>query len=206
MNKKISSPTLRRLPVYYRIICEHLEKGQDYIRSGEIAKRLEIDETQVRKDIAAVNYSGKPKIGFNIKDFKTHLEDFLGLKNSKKAFLVGVGNLGLALAKYNGFEKYGLDIVALFDNDPHKVGLKIGTKEVFHISEFDAKAKEMDINIAILAIPGEQAQKMADLIIDSGIKAIWNFAPANIEVPREITVANQDLAADFVILSMNLDS
>ncbi|HSA05559.1 MAG TPA: redox-sensing transcriptional repressor Rex [Candidatus Gastranaerophilales bacterium] len=205
MKKKLSGPTLRRLPRYYRIVCEHFERGEEYIRSVEIARRLDVDETQVRKDIAAINYSGKPKIGFNTKEFKAHLESFLDLSNAKKAFLIGAGSLGLALAKYTGFNKYGLDIIALFDVDPHKIGLKIAEKEIFHISEFTEKVCEQDIKIVIIAIPGEEAQKMATLAVNSGIKAIWNFAPINIEVPKEIIVANQDIAADFVILSMKID-
>ncbi len=205
MQKKLSAPTLRRLPRYYRIICEYFDRGEKYIRSCEIAHKLDVDETQVRKDIAAINYSGKPKIGFNTGEFKTHLEKFLNLTEAKKAFLIGVGNLGLALAKYNGFSNYGLDIVALFDNDPQKIGLKIGDKEVFHVCQLPEKIRQEAIKIVVLAIPGEQAQKMTDLAIKCGIKAIWNFAPTNIEVPKEVIVSNQDLAADFVVLSMKLN-
>jgi len=204
MKKKLSTPTLRRLPAYYRIVCEHLELGKEYIRSSEIAGRLGVDETQVRKDIAAINCSGKPKIGFNAKELKTHLESFLDVSNTKKAFLIGVGNLGIALAKYRGFDDYGLNIAALFDNDPQKIGLKIADKEVFHISEFAQKAREYDIKMVILAIPGKEAQKMANIVVESGIKAIWNFTPVSIDAPKEVIVANQDLAADFVILSMQL--
>ncbi len=205
MRKKISVPTLRRLPRYYRIVCEHLERGGEYIRSSEIAFKLDVDETQVRKDISAINYSGKPKIGFNAREFKAHLEKFLNLTKAKKALLIGVGNLGLALAKYNGFKKYGLDIVALFDIDPQKIGLKVGDKEVYHVSRLREKASEMGIKVAILAIPEEQAQKMADMAVAGGVKAIWNFAPTFIEVPDGIIVSNQDLAADFVVLSMKLN-
>lgn len=204
MQKNLSAPTLRRLPRYYRIVCEYYERGKEYIRSCEIARKLDVDETQVRKDIAAISYSGKPKIGFNIEEFKFHLENFLDLSRPKKAFLIGVGNLGLALAKYKGFNNYGLDIVALFDTDPQKIGLKVGEKEVFHVSQITGKAKQDDIKIVVLAIPGEEAQKMADLAIKAGVKAIWNFAPVDIEVPGGIIVSNQDLAADFVVLSMKL--
>jgi len=202
--KKLSAPTLRRLPTYYRIVCEHLENDKEYIRSGEIAVRLGVDETQVRKDIAAINYSGKPKIGFNTRELKTHLEEFLDLSNTKKAFLIGVGNLGIALSKYRGFGTYGLEVAALFDNDPQKIGMKIADKEVFHISEFAQKAQDYGVKMAILAIPSKEAQKMANMAVESGIRAIWNFTPVNIETPQEVIVANQDLAADFVILSMQM--
>ena len=204
MNKKLPLPVIRRLPKYYSIVCEYKKEGKEYIKSLEIAKKLDIDETQVRKDFALINHSGKPKVGFNVFDLKNHLENFLDLNNIKDSFLIGTGNLGLAIAKYSGFEKYGLSITALFDNDPHKVGLNVGNKEVFHISKFSELAQKRQVKIIILAVPAQEAQKMADIAVESGVKAIWNFAPVNIDVPKDILVINQDLAADFVVLSLQL--
>ena len=204
MNKKLPLPVIRRLPKYYSIVCEYKKEGKEYIKSLEIAKKLDIDETQVRKDFALINHSGKPKVGFNVFDLKNHLENFLDLNNIKDSFLIGTGNLGLAIAKYSGFEKYGLSITALFDNDPHKVGLNVGNKEVFHISKFSELAQKRQVKIIILAVPAQEAQKMADIAVESGVKAIWNFAPVNIDVPKDILVINQDLSADFVVLSLQL--
>lgn len=205
MSKKIPLPVLKRLPKYYSIVCEYENKGYDYIKSVEIAKKLYIDETQVRKDFALINHSGKPKVGFNVYDLKNHLENYLDIKNLKDSFLIGTGNLGLAISKYSGFEKYGLSLTALFDNDPHKVGLKVGDKEVFHISKFADLAQRMQVKIIILAVPVSEAQKMANIAIKAGVKAIWNFAPINLEVPKDVLVTNQDLAADFVVLSLQLN-
>ncbi len=205
MKKTLSIPTLRRLPRYYRIICERFDEGKEYIRSSEIACKLDINETQVRKDISVIDYSGKPKIGFNIRELKAHLENFLDLSSVKNSFLIGVGNLGQALARYNGFKKYGLDITAIFDNDPAKVGLNIEGKEVFHINQLAKKIQDENVKILILAIPGDNAQKIVNLAVDNGIRAIWNFAPVNIEVPKHVVVANQDLAVDFITLSLKLD-
>src|SRR3989339_38709 len=195
MSKKLPEPTLKRLPNYYNIICQALESGEKYISSAKIANLLDIDDTQVRKDIAATGYVGKPKVGFDIKEFKAHLEDFLGFNHTKEAFLIGAGNLGIALAKYEGFKKYGLNILALFDTDPHKIGLKIGKKEVFTLTKLPDLARRMNIQIAILAVPSEFAQDVTDFLVQSGIKAIWNFAPANLIVPEGILISNQDLAA-----------
>lgn len=206
MNKKLPLPVLKRLPRYYSIVCEYKKEGKTYIKSPEIAKKLDIDETQVRKDFALINHSGKPKVGFNVSDLKKHLENFLDLKNIKDSFLIGTGNLGLAIAKYSGFEKYGLNITALFDNDPHKVGIKIGNKEVFHVSKLPDLVEERRVKILILAVPAGEAQKMADIAIKSGVKAIWNFAPINIDVPRDVLVINQDLAADFMVLSLQFNN
>jgi len=204
MNKKLPLPVLKRLPKYYSIVCDYEKEGKIYIKSPEIAKKFDIDETQVRKDFALINHSGKPKVGFNVSDLKNHLENFLDLKNMKDSFLIGTGNLGLAIAKYNGFEKYGLSITSLFDNDPHKVGLKIGGKEVFHISKFPDLAERMGVKIIILAVPSTEAQKMANIAVKSGVKAIWNFAPITIDVPKDVLVINQDLASDFIVLSLQL--
>ena len=204
MNKKIPLPSLKRLPKYYSIVCEYYKQGKEYIKSLEIAKKLDIDETQVRKDIALLNYAGKPKVGFNTYELKKQLEDFLDLNNIKDSFLIGTGNLGLAIAKYNGFEKYGLNITALFDTDPHKIGLKVGEKEIFHVSKFPDLAQRMQVKIIIIAVPREEAQKMADAAIKAGVKAIWNFAPVNLDVPKDVLVVNQDLAADYMVLWLQL--
>lgn len=204
MNKQISTPALKRLPNYYYILCQAIESGEKYISSATIAKLLDIDDTQVRKDIAATGYVGKPKVGFDIKDFKTHLENFLGLNNTKEAFLIGAGNLGIAFAKYEGFEKYGLRIRALFDEDIHKIGTKVGNKEIFHISKLPDLVKRMNVSIAILTVPAPKAQEVTDFLIDAGIKAIWNFAPAHLQVPEGVIISNQDLASSFLTLSLML--
>ena len=205
MKKKIPLPVLKRLPRYYSIVCEYEKEGIVYIKSLEIAKKLYINETQVRKDFALINHSGKPKVGFNVTDLKNHLENFLDIKNIKDSFLVGIGNLGLAISKYSGFEKYGLSLTALFDNDPHKVGLKVGDKEVYHISKFADLAQRMQVKIIILAVPVSEAQKTANIAVKSGVKAIWNFAPVNLDVPKDVLVINQDLASDFIALSLQLN-
>ncbi|EKE04166.1 MAG: hypothetical protein ACD_20C00099G0011 [uncultured bacterium] len=201
MSKKLPAPTLKRLPNYYNIICQSLESGEKYISSATIAQLLDIDDTQVRKDIAATGYVGKPKVGFDIKEFKAHLEEFLGFNNTKKAFLIGAGNLGIALAKYEGFKKYGLDILALFDTDPHKIALRLGNKEVFSLSKLPEMVKEMNVQMAILTVPSEMAQEVTDFLVKSGINSIWNFAPTSLKVPEHVLVSSQDLAASFVVFS-----
>jgi redox-sensing transcriptional repressor len=204
-NKQIPVPTLRRLPNYYNIICEALNDGQKFISSAKIANALAIDDTQVRKDIATTGYVGKPKIGFDVKDFKEHLENFLGFKTFKPAFLIGAGNLGIALAKYDGFKKYGLEIVGIFDTDPQKISLKISNKEVYPIAMLPELIKKQNVRMAILCIPQEYAQSTTDFIVEAGIKAIWNFAPATLKVPEGIHICNQDLAASFIALSLMLE-
>jgi len=202
MRKQISIPTLRRLPNYYYILCHAKVSGKKYISSAAIAKLLDINDTQVRKDIAATGYVGKPKVGFNIKEFIIHLENFLGLNDAKEAFLIGAGNLGSAFARYEGFKKFGLNITALFDEDINKIGTKVGTKKILDISELPDLAKKRNVQIAILAVPASKAQNVTDFLIEAGIKAIWNFAPTNLVVPDGILISNQDLASSFITFSL----
>lgn len=203
--KQIPIPTLRRLPNYYNILCSMLVENQKFVSSAKIALSLDIDDTQVRKDISATGYVGKPKVGFDVKELKEHLELFLGFKNLKPAFLIGAGNLGIALAKYDGFKKYGLHIAAIFDSNPDKIGIKISNKDVYSMSLLPQMIKEHNVKMAILTIPGEYAQDVTNFIVDAGIKAIWNFAPATLKVPEGIHICNQDLAASFITLSLMLE-
>jgi redox-sensing transcriptional repressor len=175
--------------------------GFKYVSSAVIARQLGIDDTLVRKDIAATGYMGKPKVGFNTTEFKEHLEIFLGMKENKEALLIGAGNLGVALAKYRGFKKYGLDIVAIFDQDPKKIGMKISDKEIQPAHKIESVLKKKNIKMAILAIPGESIQELADILTKNGIKAIWNFTGVHLKVPEDIFVWNEDLAASFITLS-----
>ncbi len=199
--EQVPLTTLRRLPYYYNIFCDMEEKGFKYISSAYIAKQLGIDDTLVRKDIASTGYMGKPKVGFNTKEFKEHLEHYLGMKENKEAVLIGAGNLGVALAKYGGFKRYGLNIVHIFDQDTEKIGSKIANKEVLSVHRLESKLKKRNIKIAILAIPGDNTQEIADILTKNGVKAIWNFAATHLQVPDDVFVWNEDLAASFVILS-----
>lgn len=197
-DKKLNIPTLKRLPLYHNIAIRALENGESHISSAFMAEKLDIDPTQVRKDIAAIGYVGKPKVGFDTKEFSLHLEKFLGFSKDRKIILIGAGNLGIALAKYNGFGQYGLKIKAVFDKDNAKIGTKIAGKEVISMEKLGEYIKEHDIKIAIITTPEQYAQSVADEVVSHGIKAIWNFAPVNLNLPKEVLCSNQDLAASFI--------
>lgn len=186
------------MPLYYNITIKALEQGERYISSAFIAEKLDIDATQVRKDIAAIGYNGKPKIGFDTKEFSLHLENFLEFSKERKIILIGAGNLGIALAKYNGFDQYGLKIQAIFDKDPNKIGKKIADKNIISMAKIDDYIKKNDIKIAIITTTEQEAQNVAEEVISHGVKAIWNFAPINLNLPKEIICLNQDLAASFI--------
>jgi redox-sensing transcriptional repressor len=135
-----------------------------------------------------------------VAELKLKLEEVLGLKNVNEAVLVGIGRLGRAIVDYPGFERYGLNIVALFDNDPGIIGSNVNGREVFAVKELNHIVKRLNIKVGIISVPAPWAQSIADTLVKSGVRAIWNFAPAAIYVPDEVVVRNEDLAAGLATL------
>jgi redox-sensing transcriptional repressor len=202
MKKKIPNPTLKRLPVYYNIFCSADDEGRKTISSAEIADFIGVDHTQVRKDMAAIEFAGKPKVGFDVASFISYFNKIMKLRRKKKAVIVGAGNLGIAIARYDGFKKYGLEVCGVFDSDPYKIGLKVKTKEISSISALPEFIKTAGVQVAILTVPAPFAQEVVDTLIESGIKSIWNFAPVSLKVSDDVILWNQDLAASFLTLSI----
>ncbi len=198
MNKKISNTVINRLTLYHCILTEYLDNEIEFISSPQIAALLKIDDSQVRKDINLLNNVGKCRVGYDVKELKESIEKTLGFEKPKDAFIIGAGNLGSALAKYDKFINYGLNVVALFDNDALKLDNSINYKQVYHISQLPEVAKELDVNIAILTVPRRFAQKTADFLIESGIKYIWNFTPTVLSVPDNVQVCNENLMSNFL--------
>lgn len=201
----ISIQALWRLPYYLNFIKSLDENKFSSISAPVIAKALNLNEVQVRKDLAAVSSSGgKPKTGFNINELIRDLEEFLGYNNVDEAVLVGVGHLGKALLSYQGFENYGLKIVVGFDVNNDVVGTSVAGKQILSLDKMKDLCWRMGINIGIITVPAEQAQQVCDLLIEAGIRAIWNFAPVHLHVPDYIMLQNENLAASLAILSKNL--
>jgi redox-sensing transcriptional repressor len=192
--------TLKRLPHYYRFICDCLDKDLKYISSEEIAKAVQVNAVQIRRDMMLFDASGIPGVGYSVLELKSKLEEILGLKNVNEAVLIGVGRLGRAIIDYPGFERYGLNIVAIFDADPVVIGAKINGREVFPVQDLSHIIKRLHIKVGIITVPVEWAQSVADTMVKSGVKAIWNFAPVTIDVPGEVVVRNEDLAAGLATL------
>ncbi len=200
----ISGASLRRLPQYMKLLVRLDENGQRYVTSAELARHLKLDETLVRKDLSVTRFTGKPRVGFDVRALLTHLEQFLGLHNSKVAFIVGAGRLGQALSNYHGFDKYGLRIVALFDTDPEKIGKMVGDLEIMPLWKAPALARRLNVRIAILTVPANVAQAVADLLADSGMLAFWNFSGHPLNMQEPIIVHNEDLAESLAVLSHRL--
>lgn len=202
---KVPEPTLRRLPWYLSNIKLMKEKGEQYVSSTQISKEINIDASQIAKDLSYVNISGRTRVGYNIDALIEVLESFLGFTNMHKAFLFGVGSLGGALLRDSGLRHFGLEIVAAFDVNPELVGKDLGGIPIFHSDDFEAKMKEYDVNIGVLIVPINIAQEITNKMVDGGIKAVWNFTPFRIRVPENIVVQNTSLYAHLAVMFNRLN-
>lgn len=202
---KVPEPTLRRLPWYLSNVKLLKQKGEQYVSSTQISKEINIDASQIAKDLSYVNISGRTRVGYDIDALIDVLEDFLGFTNIHRAFLFGVGSLGGALLGDSGLSHFGLEIVAAFDVNPQKVGTSINGIPIFHSDDFLRKMKEYDVNIGVLTVPIEIAQKITDTMVDGGIKAVWNFTPFRIRVPENIVVQNTSLYAHLAVMFNRLN-
>ena len=203
---KVPEPTLRRLPWYLAFVKLMKGKGEAFISSTQIAKEINVDPSQVAKDLSFVNISGKTRVGYDINALVDVLEDFLGFTSQHKAFLFGVGSLGASLLHDTGLSQYGLVIVAGFDVREDLDGNMINGIPVFHMDDFPAKQKEYGATIGVITVPVEKAQEVTDLIIEGGIKALWNFTPFRIRVPEHIVVQNTSMYAHLAVMFNRLNS
>lgn len=197
---KVPKFTLKRLPLYYRCLRVCLDRKQEYVSSEQIAKAAQVNAVQVRKDLTLFGAMGTPGVGYQVLELKSKLEAILGLNTINEAVLIGVGRLGRAIIDYPGFERYGLNIIALFDANPDLVGTSVGGRPVFAIQELLHVIRSLHIKVAIITVPAEWAQSIANVVVEAGVKAIWNFAPAILEVPSDVVVRNEDLAAGLATL------
>jgi len=202
--KQVPEPVLRRLPRYLQILHRMKEDGIREVSSTKIADELSLDPTQVRKDIEFTGIVGRPKTGFLIPELIQAIESFLNWDNINDAFLAGAGSLGTALMGYPNFKSYGLNIVAAFDNNPGKTDGLIRDIPVIHIDKLTDLAQRMHIHIGIITVPAPQANAVAAMMVEGGIKAIWNFAPVQLRVPEDIIVENVLLHAGLSVLKRKL--
>jgi redox-sensing transcriptional repressor len=195
LKKKVvlSSLSLFRLTVCYQIAVKSGEDGLENISSAYLAKLLKVDETLIRKDMSIVGIKGKPKVGYPTGKIISVLEETIGISRYTDGILIGCGSLGSALLRYPGFAKYGLRIMAAFDIDHTKVGRRIGDYPVLPMEKCKSIIETFKVQVAILAVPAEATQEIADWMVGKGIKAIWNFAPVILKVPQNVVVRNENL-------------
>jgi redox-sensing transcriptional repressor len=178
--------------------------GRPVVSCSHMGRDLQLDPTQVRKDLATTGAVGRPKIGFEVDPLVRRIGDLLGFNKVKDAFLVGAGGLGGALLGYQRFNRYGLNIVAAFDNDPAKIGRPVADKPVYPLDKLSDLARRLKIQLGILTVPAAAAQEAADRLVAGGVRAIWNFAPVALDLPADVIVQNEDLFESLAVLSNRL--
>jgi redox-sensing transcriptional repressor len=202
---QVSELTTNRLSVYLRSLNELEAAGVKTISSQSLAERFHLNAAQIRKDLAYFGEFGVRGVGYYVRDLKRHLRQILGLDRKLRVAIVGAGNLGLALADYPGFKQEGFEIAALFDNQSTKVGQKSrGGVPIFDIHDLKKHARKDGISIAVLAVPASSAQRVVDLVVAAGIKAVLNFSPGALELPPDVKMNSVDLTVALESLSFHL--
>ena len=206
--KNIPSVTINRLSIYHRCLeklIENIDKRKPkYISSSEIAEMTGINSAQIRKDLAYFGEFGKRGIGYPVIDLGKELKKILGLDKKWSVIIAGAGNLGKALIKYKGFQKRGFIIKGIFDNNPLKIGKRLGHIFIYNIKEIEKFIQTENISIGIIVVPADSAQEVVDKMVAGGIKAILNFAPIHIVLPPEIKIHNVDLSIEYELLTYYL--
>jgi redox-sensing transcriptional repressor len=199
--KSIPLPTIRRYPIYLRAIQTKIAGGELYVSSAVLAEELGFDPVLSRKDLAMAGIPGKPRRGYPACELYEAINRALGWDSPIEAALVGVGSLGSALLGYSGFEEQNLLISAAFDTNPEIIGKRVHGVKVRSFDDFAPLVRKLNLSIGIITVPSSKAQECANHLIQAGIKAIWNFAPIQLSVPKGITVQNVDLAQSLAVLS-----
>ncbi len=202
-------PAVRRLSLYLRELEGLLHRGGETISSKQLGEALGLTDAQVRKDLAYFGQFGHPGIGYRVDELISRLRCILGTDRTWNVLVVGAGHLGSALLSYRGFSKKGFQVVAVFDNDPEKIGTRIGVLgglEILPLEQISAIVVERDIQIGILAVPAAVAQATANALVTAGIKGILNFAPASLNVPEKVALATVDLAVHLEQLAFRISA
>ena len=198
-------PTIRRLPLYLSFLKSRKNKEKKFISAPEIAKELFIDPSQITKDFSHIDITGKTKIGYDSASLIIVIERFLGYHISRKAFMVGIGNLGVALLNYNEFIKEGIEITGGFDISANKIGTTINGIKVQNTDKFKECFDNTPVEIGIITVPAHQAQKVANIMIDCGIKAIWNFSALPVSAPDNIIIENTSIDSGLAMIKWKLN-
>ncbi len=196
----LPEPTIRRLPWYLSYVRMLDNLHVEYVSSTQISKELNVQSSQIAKDLSFLNIRGKTRIGYEVHSLVEELEGFLGFNRQHDAVVIGTGSLGTALMQDRGLENYGLNIVAGFDVRSEVIGHRVGGLPVYDISELAAWQLEHRVSIAILTVPVERAQETAVLAIASGMTALWNFTPYRIKAPSHVVIANTSIYAHLAII------
>ena len=202
--RKISRAVISRLPRYYRYLGDLLEAGVERISSSDLSKKMHVTASQIRQDLNNFGGFGQQGYGYNVKYLYTEIGKILGLDRSHNFIIIGAGNLGQALANYASFERSGFILKSLFDVNPRLEGVTIRGIPVRMVDELEDFLKNNDIEIAALTLPKSKAIEVADIMVDNGVKGIWNFAHTDLSLPKDVVVENVHLSDTLMKLSYNL--
>lgn len=202
--KRIADSTVRRLSIYLRFLEEFEGRGLATVSSDELARRGGTTSAQVRKDLSFFGSFGKRGLGYSVPELASSLREILGLGREWKVVIVGAGKIGAALAQYRGFRQRGFAIMAAYDSNPEKIGRQLEGIEIRDMSRFEMEVSDLAPDIAVLAVPMEQAQSVLDRIARAGIKAVLNFAPAQLHATPDVTVKTVNMAMELEGLTFAL--
>jgi redox-sensing transcriptional repressor len=202
--RKISESTIHRLSLYYRVLSILEKESQQTVSSKELARREKLTPAQVRKDLSFFGSFGTRGLGYPVLELKKQIGDILGLNRAWNVALIGVGNIGSALVGYKEFQRQGFQIKMIFDNDQRKIGSNHKGIPVSDIKNLEKELKENGIEIVVIAVPATVAQYIIDDVVKAGIKAILNFAPANLKVPEDVFLRNENMSMELEYLSFAL--
>lgn len=207
-NKGISKAVIGRLPRYYRYLGELLEQGVERISSNDLSERMSVTASQIRQDLNNFGGFGQQGYGYNVQYLYDEIATILGLDEVHNMIIVGAGNLGQALANYVNFEKRGFKLVGIFDQNVDLAGKKIRDIEIRPMNEIADFLKSTNVEIATLTVPKEVVEEVADMLVENGIRALWNFAhiDLNLRLPKNVMVENVHLSESLMKLSYSLTS
>lgn len=191
---------MRRLPWYLAYVSTLRKAGVEYVSTTRIAEAINVDASQISKDLSFVNIKGKTRIGYEVALLESELREFLGFQTAHRAIMAGAGSLGAALINDSGLRRYGLDIVAGLDINPELVGTTIAGIAIHHSDELEQVVKTYAATIGIIAVPVDCAQKLADRLARAGIKALWNFTPRRLHAPEGTVITNTSIYSHLAVM------
>ncbi|NLZ53556.1 MAG: redox-sensing transcriptional repressor Rex [Thermoanaerobacteraceae bacterium] len=204
--KKVSMAVIKRLPKYYKYLGVLLKNNVERVSSQELSRLLGFTASQIRQDLNNFGEFGQQGYGYNVSQLYTEISKILGLNTSHKMVIVGAGNLGQALANYNGFATHGFSIIAIFDTNPSLVGRKINNILIYNVEDMQYFINKNDVDIAVLTVPREETEKVVNVLTNTGIRGIWNFTPVEITIEnKDIVVENVHLIDSLLTLSYHIN-
>jgi redox-sensing transcriptional repressor len=200
-DRRIPEATVARLPLYLQVLVTAAEEDRRTVSSDDLARAAGLTSAMVRKDLSFLGTYGTRGVGYQVAELTTEISSVLGLTDDRPVVIVGVGNLGRALASYEGFSRRGFRVRSLVDADPAVVGARVGDHVVEHVDDLADIVQRHEVTIAVLATPAAHAQAVTDTLVGAGVTAVLNFAPVHLEVPAGVTVRKVDLSTELQILS-----